>query len=104
MTHLTESQIDLTATGNWISPNNGAEYPMGWNLSVTDPPLSLRLDPVQEDAEFAGSGYIPVPYWEGAVTVTGSGGAADITGRGFVEMVGYAERVAANPQIPAPGQ
>jgi predicted secreted hydrolase len=104
VTHLTEAQINLTATGNWISPNNGAEYPMGWNLSVADPPLSLRLDPVQKNAEFAGSDYIPVPYWEGAVTVEGSGGGTDITGRGFVELVGYAERVEANPQLPAPGQ
>ena len=65
VTHLEDSQISLTATDTWISPNNGTEYPMGWVLSVADPPLALRLDPVREDAEFAGSSYVPVPYWEG---------------------------------------
>ncbi|MFQ6029835.1 MAG: lipocalin family protein [Dehalococcoidia bacterium] len=103
-TQLTDSQITLTSTGAWTSPNNGTEYPMGWELEVTGPQLSLRLDPVQEEAEFAGSSYIPVPYWEGAVAVAGSSGDRSITGKGFVELVGYADRVEENLPLPAPGQ
>ena len=103
-TSLDSDDIQLTATGTWTSPHNGTVYPMGWRLEVTEPPLSLRLEPVQEFAEFAGSSYLPVPYWEGAVTITGQAAGQNISGQGFVELVGYAPRVADNPAIPAPGQ
>ncbi len=40
--------------------------------------------PSREDVSFR--------YWEGAVRVTGTGPAGPVTGRGYVELVGYAER------------
>ena len=83
------NDIALTATGAWTSPATGVVYPMGWNLSITALGLELRLSPARNDAEFAGSRYVPVPYWEGAVSVRGVKEGAAITGRGFVELVGY---------------
>lgn len=33
-----------------------------------------------------------VIYWEGAVSASGQARGAPVTGRGYVEMTGYAER------------
>ncbi len=90
--HLTEEEIDLMATGSWTSPTNGAVYPMGWELEISSVPLLLTLTPVHNAAEFANSSYIPVSYWEGAVSVVGDKNGEEITGKGFVELVGYASR------------
>ena len=59
---------------------------------VPSVPLRVTLTPVHEAAEFAVSKYIPVAYWEGAVSVEGDKNGGSITGRGFVELVGYAPK------------
>ena len=89
---LAGEEIALTATGSWTSPANGAVYPMGWRLEIESIPLSVVLEPAQENAEMAGSSFIPLSYWEGAVGVAGQKEGQPITGRGFVELVGYAPR------------
>lgn len=83
------NDIALTATGAWTSPATGVTYPMGWELRIASLGLELTLSPAQNQAEFAGSRYVPAPYWEGAASVAGVKGGAAITGRGFVELVGY---------------
>ena len=101
--HLTGDDITLTPTGSWVSPANGYVYPMGWRLEIASIPLSVSLEPVGEDSEMAASSFIPLSYWEGAVTVQGRKDGQLIAGRGFVELVGYAPR-APNfvPTIPTP--
>jgi predicted secreted hydrolase len=83
------NNIALTATGAWTSPATGVAYPMGWELSIPSLGLELTLAPAQNDAEFAGSRFVPAPYWEGAVSIVGVKEGAAITGRGVVELVGY---------------
>jgi predicted secreted hydrolase len=90
--HIPGQEIKLVTTGSWTSPANGGVYPMGWELEINSMPLSLTLTPVQQDAEFANSSYIPVSYWEGAVSVGGNKDGEKISGKGFVELVGYAPR------------
>ena len=51
--------------------------------------LSLKLDPVLEDAEFADSWYTPAAYWQGAVRVSGTHREGPVQGRRFMELVGY---------------
>ena len=94
------NDIALTATGARTSPATGVVYPMGWELSIASLGLELILSPAQNDAEFAGSRYVPVPYWEGAVSVAGVRGEAPITGRGFVELVGYGPSAEAGAPTP----
>ena len=112
--YLTGGEISLTATGSWVSPATGGAYPVGWELSINPSAnnsgadsagsllsdLSLTLAPVAEDAEFPPSPFVPVDYWEGAVTAAGTLNGAPISGRGFVEMVGYAPRRALTPPAP----
>ena len=61
---------------------------MGWEFSVGSLGLDLALTPVQQNAEFFGSRYVPAAYREGAVSVEGTAGGRAITGKGFVELVG----------------
>ena len=101
--HLPGDGITLDATGEWASEATGAVYPMGWTLRVEPLDMEITLTPVQEKAEFAAMSFIPVAYWEGAVKAEGVKAGAPVTGKGFVEMAGYA-RVDAAPFIPTPGQ
>jgi predicted secreted hydrolase len=87
--HISGNAIAFTPTGSWTSEATGVEYPMGWTLRVEPLEIDLTLTPVMTDAEFAASAFIPVAYWEGAVIAEGVKGQAAITGKGFVEMVGY---------------
>jgi predicted secreted hydrolase len=87
--YLDGAGITLTATGSWTSPTTGVQYPMGWELEVTSLALKLMLKPVQQQAEFGSSRYVPAAYWEGAVSVVGVKEGSAVTGKGFVELVGY---------------
>ena len=97
--HLSGDDIQWAATGRWTSPATDVKYPMGWKLKVDSLALELILTPGRKDSEFADSLFAPAAYWEGAVTVTGSRKGQPITGRGFVEMVGYDQRPPSNPGL-----
>jgi predicted secreted hydrolase len=87
--HIPAAEISLASTASWISPANGVEYPSSWQLEVSSLGLVANLTPVQKSAEFYDSLYVPIAYWEGAVTVNGLKDGEIITGDGFVELVGY---------------
>ena len=87
--HVPGEGVALEATGTWRSPETDIEYPMGWRLEVEPLELELALTPVLEQAEFTAGAILPVVYWEGAVTAEGLHGDAEVSGRGFVELVGY---------------
>jgi predicted secreted hydrolase len=40
---------------------------------------------------------VSVRYWEGAVQIDGTAGGADLSGRGYVELTGYADGASAGP-------
>ena len=87
--HVPGKHIAFDSTGSWTSEATGAEYPMGWTLRVEPLEMDLTLTPVMTNAEFAASAFVPVAYWEGAMTAEGIRGQSAITGKGFVELVGY---------------
>jgi predicted secreted hydrolase len=77
----------MESTGSWSSPVDGAEYPSGWRIRVPARGWNLIVEPVIPDQELA----LAFRYWEGAVRVRGRGeGGAAVTGRGYVELTGYA--------------
>ena len=82
--------ISLMPLGSWTSPRTGATYPSGWLATVAESPglpaTSLTILPVLLDQELA---FERIPYWEGAVDVTGAVGGFDVQGRGYVELTGY---------------
>ena len=98
--HLPGDDISLDPTGTWKSAVTGGVYPMGWKLRIDSLGLDLALTPVIEESEFATSAFIPVVYWEGAVEATGSRAGAAVSGKGFVEMVGYVPSAPIVPPTP----
>ncbi|HSM07352.1 MAG TPA: lipocalin-like domain-containing protein [Longimicrobiales bacterium] len=104
---LARDDFRVTPTGEWASPLDGTVYPSGWEVEVPSEGLALRVTPVRRDQELN----VTVRYWEGAVDVTelagdgaaGRGGGASreetdrspgpISGRGYVELTGYASPV-----------
>ena len=98
---LEQSDVSITSIETWTSPLTGIEYPSGWKIDISSLNLSLELKPVLLDSEFAGSRYTPAAYWEGEVRVVGTREGKDVTGRGFVELVGYDPAQLDGPADPA---
>ncbi len=70
----------------WDSPLGG-RYPQGWRLEIPSQRIDLRVRPLMAAQELD----TLVRYWEGAVDVSGTRGASRVSGRGYVELTGYAD-------------
>jgi len=77
-TKLMDSDITITATGEWTKPYTNFTFPSGWIIEAAG--MTLTVTPAVLDQVLEG---FPT-YWEGAATVTG-----DATGRAYVELTGY---------------
>jgi predicted secreted hydrolase len=71
----------------WKSPGSGARYPSRWRIRIPADGLDLEVRPLLADQELD----VSFLYWEGAVEVTGTHQGRPVTGRGYVEMTGYAD-------------
>ena len=89
VSHVPGDGVELAATGAWISLETSIHYPSGWDLRIEPLEIALVLSPVLPGAEFQAGVILPVRYWEGAVSASGSRNGASVQGRGFVELVGY---------------
>jgi predicted secreted hydrolase len=85
-THLDREDVDITVTDTWASPAGGV-YPSAWTLRVPERQLTVLIRPVMDDQEL----FTTVRYWEGAVDVEGERDGIPVTGRGYVELTGYAD-------------
>ena len=84
--YLSHDDVSLSVSERWTSPKGGT-YPAAWNIRLPDLGLALDVAPVLDDQEL----FTTVRYWEGAVDVTGSRDDIEVTGRGYVELTGYAD-------------
>ena len=75
----------LTPTRQWTSPESGATYPSGWQITFPELKISLQIEPLIPNQEFRAS----FTYWEGAVQVRGQIDGAAVNGQGYVELTGY---------------
>jgi predicted secreted hydrolase len=83
--HLTIEPIET-----WTSPNTGATYPMGWQITIPNHDIELTIQPVLHDQELITLDSTGVIYWEGMVDIEGSAAGEFVTGLGYVELTGYA--------------
>ena len=83
---LTTDQVSIDVSDHWTSPRGG-RYPSRWRVRVPSTGLDVEVRPVLADQELA----TQPRYWEGAVDLRGVQSGRDITGRGYVELVGYGE-------------
>jgi len=93
---LASEDVQLEANAHWLSPR-GARYPALWHLKAPGQGLDVKITPVVADQEL---GTVP-RYWEGAVDVSGTRFGQPISGRGYVELVGYGSESSAARGSPA---
>lgn len=85
-TALAYGDFVITAQDTWHSPQTGADYPMGWSVSVPSADLEFEITPYLRDQELD----LTFIYWEGAVQISGTHRGDAISGAGYVELTGYA--------------
>ena len=85
--HLPSSAFRITATDFWTSGATPGRYPIGWQIEVPEHALEFSVRAVLENQELA---LLPLAYWEGAVEINGTRGGKPISGRGYLELTGYA--------------
>ena len=76
--------------GSWTSPNTGATYPAGWQVSIPGDGLEINLTPTLSDQELDTRPTSGVIYWEGSQVVTATRNGTPLGGEAYVELTGYA--------------
>ncbi len=83
---LENADVSIAVTANWRN-RSGERYPGAWRVRVPLLDLDLAVHPALADQELRTT----PPYWEGAVDVSGTRAGRGLGGRGYVELVGYAQ-------------
>jgi predicted secreted hydrolase len=83
---LAAADVEAAVLARWTSPRSGASYPSRWQLQLASEELELDVEPLVADQEMRTS----FTYWEGAVRVSGTARGRPLSGRGYVELTGYA--------------
>ena len=83
---LSSDDVQIAVSDYWVSAS-GVRYPAHWRLRVPAADLDAQVTPVLANQEL---GTKP-RYWEGAVDVRATQATQSISGRGYVELVGYGE-------------
>ncbi len=87
-------ELRFTPLRHWQSPRTGIRYPVEWEIELAG--RRLRLRPLIDDQELDSRASTGAIYWEDAVRLFELGAAdeARAIGEGYLEMTGYAERLA----------
>ena len=83
---IRHGDFEIQVSETWTSPKGGT-YPARWIVQLPALDLELEIEPVIADQEL----FTTVRYWEGAVDVTGEYAGNVVSGRGYVELTGYAD-------------
>jgi predicted secreted hydrolase len=89
-THLGPDDFVVEVVGEWTSLATGATYPSGWRVAVTPLDLDVLVTPTVLDQELDTRATTGVVYWEGSQEITGTRAGRAISGRGYMELTGYA--------------
>ena len=91
-TPLSAGEFTLVPGRRWSSPSTDAVYPVHWRIELPGRAASLEISAAVDAQELDTAASTGVTYWEGAVTVRGRVGDGAVSGRGYLEMTGYAGR------------
>jgi predicted secreted hydrolase len=86
-THLRASDFEMTPVAFWKSKASGAQYPIGWKVSLPARHAEFTIKAALKDQELKLG---PITYWEGAIDANGTRDGGAIKGRGYLELTGYA--------------
>ena len=85
--YIADQEFSIIANKFWTSPQTKAAYPAGWTLTL--PEGVLNITPDFPDQELYNLRSISGSYWEGSVSITGKFQGKQVSGKGYVELVGY---------------
>jgi predicted secreted hydrolase len=85
--HILNEEFVITPKKFWTSPHTKAIYPASWALKLPDGLLNVTPD--FPDQELYNLRSISGSYWEGSVTIKGRLQGKQVSGKGYVELVGY---------------
>ena len=88
--HLRASDFQMTPIATWKSRASGAQYPIGWRITLPAQRAEFTIRAALEDQELKLG---PITYWEGAIDATGTRDDKAIKGRGYLELTGYAGKL-----------
>jgi predicted secreted hydrolase len=88
---LSLSEVRLTPIARWKSPRSGGDYPIQWRLEIPQKGIRLDLSPVLSDQELITRKSTRVVYWEGAIRAAGLWSGHPVSGKGYLELTGYAK-------------
>jgi predicted secreted hydrolase len=88
-THLVLNEYSIQSEGEWVSEESGTRYPSSWTLEVPKHDIRLQVTPEMPNQELHQLRSISTSYWEGSVNVSGTVKGKPVTGKGYVELVGY---------------
>jgi predicted secreted hydrolase len=87
-----DSGFRLVPGRTWSSPATRARYPIAWSVHLPQSEIELEVTAAVDNQELHTEQSAGVSYWEGAIDVTGRVRGRAVTGRGYLEMTGYAGR------------
>ena len=85
--------FSLTPGRTWRSPVSEARYPVAWRLAIPGLDADLSVSTPVDAQELRTTRSTGVTYWEGTIDVRGTLRGRPVSGRGYLEMTGYAGRV-----------
>jgi predicted secreted hydrolase len=84
---IKNSDFELVPGRVWRSAETGGDYPVEWRIRIPKLGLDLAVKAALDGQELV---LRPISYWEGSVTAVGAKGDSSLSGRGYLEMTGYA--------------
>lgn len=82
---FTAQDIILNSTEKYKSKYSKAEYPVSWSMEIPKIKLKMKIKPALKEQEHQNN----YPYYEGAIRVEGDFAETKISGKGYMELVGY---------------
>lgn len=91
--HLKPGSFTLTPGATWHSIASNADYPIQWLIQIPSLDIELAMSTPLVDQEMAAvpGGGSPA-YWEGASRFQGKRRGSPVEGKGYLEMLGYAQQ------------
>ena len=87
------SDVRIKTLDYWHSETTDSDYPSSWEITIKSLNLKIQCKPLMAEQEM---NLEPMPYWEGAVSVTGTLNSRPVKGKGYVELVGYSRKYPMN--------
>jgi predicted secreted hydrolase len=78
--------IKISSTTIWQSTKTGAKYPIEWKIEIPQAGILLQTTPIVKNPEMI---FGEIIYWEGPINVFGKVKNHSVSGKGFMELVGF---------------